>query len=91
LILIVYDMPRQARNTLVSLSAGYQNNVTESDYEVIVVENASKNILGKKAVRACGKNFRYFLRKESSVSPVNAINFGVEKARGPIVSIMFNF
>jgi len=90
LILIVYDMPRQARNTLASLTAGYQNNVTESDYEVIVVENASENILGKAAVKACGGNFRYYLREEASVSPVNAINFGVSVARGPVVSIMID-
>ena len=88
IIVIVYDMVSQAKNTLYSLSSDYQTNVSEYDYEVIVVENKSDNILDEKTVREFGINFKYYLREEKSVSPVNAINFGVQMAKAPLIAIM---
>ena len=46
IVVIVYKMPDQAGETLYSLSARYQRGVTEDDYEIIVVENASSAVLG---------------------------------------------
>lgn len=60
IIVIVYDMPCQAMNTLFSLALPYQKNVTEQDYEVIVVENRSAHCLDAAAVAALGSQFRYF-------------------------------
>ncbi len=87
-IVVAYNMPRQAMNTLYSLSASYQRNTHEDDYEVIVVENASKNNLAEQEVYALGKNFRYFLRQESSQSPVGAINFGLSQATSSHICLM---
>jgi glycosyltransferase involved in cell wall biosynthesis len=90
LVVVVYRMPDQAKNTLYSLSINYQRNVSQADYEVIVVENASDRLLGKNAASKHGKNFRYYLREDNSVSPVNAVNYGVQKARGEMVGIMID-
>lgn len=90
MVLIIFRMPEQARNTLLSLSAGFQHNVKASDYEVIVVENASDRVLGEKNVLSYGKNFRYYFRENNCTSPAEAINFAVAQARAEVVGIMID-
>jgi hypothetical protein len=90
IIVIAYNMPRQAMNTLLSLALPYQKNVTADDYEVIVVENRSDNILDAAAVAALGPQFRYFLRDESGVSPVPAVNFAFSQCRGKQIGLIID-
>ena len=90
-IVIVYNMARQAMNTLYSLSTAYQRNVTADDYEVIVVENPSTSNLDPAAVTALSGQFRYCLcEKTSSQSPVAAINMGFSLARGQGICLMID-
>lgn len=89
-LLIVYDMPRQAMNTLYSLSPRYQQNVTADDYEIIVVENRSPNNLDAGKVTALAPNIRYFLREETGCSPVPAVNFGFEQCSAPMICLMID-
>ena len=42
-VLVVYDMPAQAQNTVRSLLPDYQVGADFQDYEVLVVENESGN------------------------------------------------
>lgn len=88
IILIVYDMPRQAMNTLYSLSATYQWGVERQDYEILVVENNSAHTLDESQFNSINANIRYFLREESLPSPVNAINFAASEAKGEQLCIM---
>ena len=90
IIIIVYDMPTQAMNTLYSFSRKYQKNVSEKDYEILVVENKSANTLDANAVRALGANFQYYLRNETGVSPAKALNFGAEKASGKYLGLIID-
>ena len=90
IIVIVYKMSRQAMNTLYSLSTDYQRNVTADDYEIIVVENHSGFNMNSEAIAQLKGNFRYFLREESSQSPVGAINFGFEQATGTCICLMID-
>ncbi len=83
-------MSRQAMNTLYSLSAQYQRNVCEADYEVLVMENLSDDALNATDVSALGNNFRYFPRHETSPSPVNAINEGFRAARAPFIGLIID-
>jgi len=89
-LVIVYKMPRQALNTIYSLSVHHQKNVRESDFEIVVVENESSNNLDEKDVLAIGANIRYFRRQESSASPCGAINFGLEKCAGKSIGLMID-
>lgn len=89
-IVILYDMPLQAEKTLYSLSAEYQQGVTESDYEVIVVENESANNLDHNFVANLPANFSYHLRAEREPTPVHAINHGVGISRGRHVCVMID-
>lgn len=90
IVLIVYNMPRQAMNTLYSLSVHYQKNIRAEDYEIIVVENHSANNLNEAAVKQLAVNSRYFLREENSPSPVHAINFGFQQCRAPMLGLMID-
>lgn len=87
-IVIVYDMPHQALNTLRSFAPGYQRDIDASDYEVIVVENRSDQLLGEEAAVATGANVRYFLRENEGQSPVQAMVFGVQQARAPYLGMV---
>lgn len=90
IIVIAYDMPRQALNTLISLSPGYQEGVSADDYEVILVENRSQRNMDATAIAALPGNFRYFLRDEPGVSPAAAINFGFAQACGKFIGLMID-
>lgn len=90
IVLIVYRMRRQAMNTLYTLSARYQREVADDDYEVLVVENASDENLDAAEVAALGSNFRYFLHDEKGVSPARAINLGLSECRAPFVGLMID-
>ncbi|UUY09344.1 glycosyltransferase [Pseudomonas sp. J452] len=90
IIVIAYDMPRQALNTLISLGPQYQQGVAVDDYEVILVENRSRRNMDAEAVAALPGHFRYFLRDEPGVSPAAAINFGFSQARGRYIGLMID-
>jgi hypothetical protein len=83
-------MADQAERTLHSLSPRYQQDVSEDDYEVIVVENASDWMLGEARATQYAGNVRYFLRQETGRTPVYAVNFGADEARGGHVMIMID-
>lgn len=83
-------MPRQAMNTLYSLSAAHQRDVDGSDYEVIVMENASDRNLDPAAVAGLEGDVRYVRRREPGVSPAPAINDGLSRCRGDVVGLMID-
>ncbi|MFT4520966.1 MAG: hypothetical protein ACI9JM_003376 [Halioglobus sp.] len=89
-VLIVYDMPMQAQNTVRSLLSDYQLGVKDADYEVLIVENESKNNMSADFLRTLPSNFHYHLRKESQPTPVHAINYGIEQASGQNVCVMID-
>ena len=90
IVLVVYDMPRQALNTIATLCAAYQRNVNEGDYEVIVVENRSDNTIPDAEVAAFPRNIRYLLRDETQPTPVHAVNAGADLARGDHICVMID-
>lgn len=89
-LVVVYDMPRQAMNTLYSLSLACQAGVAEQDYEVVVVENRSANCLVGAEVEGLGNNLRYFPRDETGVSPVPAVQFGLQQCRGEYLGLIID-
>lgn len=86
-VVVVYDMAREAPRTLRSLSPAYQTGLTADDYEVIVVDNGSPTPLGGTCVRDFGPNFRYHYVQDAAKSPAAAVNQGVAMSRGQIVGI----
>ncbi len=88
LVVVVYDMPIQAMNTLYSLSPAHQHGVDPLDYEVVVVENDSPHTLDGHDVEALGPRFHYLCRQERGQSPAAAINAGARVARGEVLALL---
>jgi hypothetical protein len=89
-VVIVHDMVRQAENTLRSMFSDYQRGIQPHQYEVIIVENESPNLMRREFISALPGNFRYYLRRNAEPSPGPAINFGVSKARGDNICIQID-
>ena len=81
-ILVAYKMSREVPRTLESLSVYCQKDINEKDYEIILVENFSDNLLDANALRKKYPNLRYYLNKKNPSSPSYALNYGLEKSRG---------
>jgi len=89
-IVIVYNMRREAARTLRSLSREYQQSIDDLNYEVIVIDNGSSAPLAKGEVEALGDYFHYHYLADASTSPAHAINYGVGQAKGEFVAIMID-
>ena len=70
LVVVVYNMPEQAKKTLYSLTSQYQHGVKEANYDVIIVENQSANNLPADFIQSLPANFSYHLREETHPTPV---------------------
>ena len=86
-VMVVHRMQREAPRTLYSLTSDYQQGVREDQYKVLVVENASEQMLCAEQVRSYGRHFRYAVYPQPSCSPAAALNFGVP-ARGRILLLI---
>jgi cephalosporin hydroxylase len=93
IVVVMYNMRREAQRTLQSLTRAYQRDIDDLDYEVIVVENGSapEHALGEEFVRSFGPEFRYVdLGPGAPGSPVTALNRGFEAARGEAIAFMID-
>jgi hypothetical protein len=90
IILVVYDMPDQALNTLFTLSDNYQQGVCVNDYEILVVENLSNNNLDQTSVSSVASNAKYIPRNEKKSTPVFAINAAAKQAQAEHIAIIID-
>ena len=89
-VVIFFDMRREARRTLWSLTPAYQLNVESDDYEVIAVDNGSIDKLDPIDVRSFGTNFRLVSFDSDSPSPATAINHAAQLARGTRLMVLID-
>lgn len=92
-VVVFYNMRREAARTLHSLSRAYQEEIAEVTYEVIVVENGSdeQERLGDDFVRSFGPEFRYIdLAADATPSPAMALNRGIRASRGQAFALMID-
>ncbi|GIU87284.1 MAG: hypothetical protein KatS3mg009_1799 [Acidimicrobiia bacterium] len=92
-VVVFYNMRREAQRTLHSLSRAYQRDIEHRTYEVIVVENGSRDDqrLGDEFVTSFGPEFRYLdLGPDARPSPAHALNRGIEVSRGAAVALMID-
>ncbi len=92
-VVVFYNMRREAARTLQSLSRSYQQDVDDVEYEVLVVENGSneEEKLGEEFVRSFGPEFRYVdLGADATPSPALALNLGIREGRGRAFALMID-
>ena len=80
-IVIFFNMRREAQRTLYSLTTDYQRDVNEDDYEVIAIDNGSTEPLEEGLISHMQNNFRYIFFSNNTLSPCGAINYGVRASR----------
>src|SRR5262245_3940590 len=88
MVVIIYNMRREATRTLYSLSENYQRGIMPRDYEVIVIDNGSVPPFPAEDVTEQAGTFVYFYIDKARLSPARAVNFGVRQSRGKYVGIM---
>ena len=57
-VVVIYNIPREAPRTLHSLSAAYQRHIGSDDYEIIVVDNGSTPPVDPQMIAGLSGNFR---------------------------------
>jgi hypothetical protein len=89
-IVVVYNMAREAPRTLLSLSANHQQHITCDEYEVIVVDNGSMPPFDTAGLDGLAGNFRLIRMDPPHPSPVFAVNRGLAAARGNVIGVMLD-
>jgi len=89
-IVIFFNMVREAKRTLYTLSSTYQQGVDESEYDVIAIDNGSSEPLTDKFVTSFGDNFYYQFYHTDDKSPIAAINQAVDNVQSEFVMIMID-
>ena len=84
-IVILYNMRRESRRTLYSLTRKYQQNTEGIEYEIIVIDNGSSEPINSELLDGLEGIFRYIYFDAHTPSPCEALNYGAQIARGKLV------
>lgn len=90
IIVIFFNMQREAERTLYSLSRAYQQLDADYRYEVLAIDHGSTEPLSSAQVRAFGPEFSHFQVAAKSPSPCLAINQFVVRSRFENVVILID-
>jgi cephalosporin hydroxylase len=92
-VVVFYNMQREASRTLHSLTRSYQRNIEDLDYEVLVIDNGSDpdQRLSADDVGSFGPQFRLLEPAgEPQPSPTAALNTGIAASRGEALALMID-
>lgn len=84
-IIIFYNMRREAARTLHSLTTKYQRDIAEEDYEVIAIDSNSTEPVEKAWVEGIQGNFQYHFIPADDPTPNRALNLGAQIAKAPVL------
>lgn len=89
-VVVGYNMARELPRTIRSLSPDLQRDIAQEDYEIIVIDNGSHEPPSPADVRNWSPNARLIVMSHPTVSPVPAINAGLDEARGNVVGVFID-
>lgn len=89
-VIAFFNMEREARRTLFSLSTKYQQGINEDEYEVIVLDSGSSESLDSSWVTSIQDNYRYQYVNSMWPTPCEAMNTGIRLARAATVVLMID-
>lgn len=85
ILIVTYNMQREAPRTIASALPPYQKRVSASDYEVLILDNGSSQPLAHEYIADLPANVRYLPVPEPNGSPGHALNWGATQARSDIL------
>ncbi len=88
LVIVAFDMARQIERTIQSLSPPLQTGIEAGEYELIVVDNGSRQPIDRERCEAFGAQLRWIRIEDAPASPAKALNRGIAAARAPLVGAM---
>jgi glycosyltransferase involved in cell wall biosynthesis len=86
-VVVCYNMKRELPRTLYSMSPAFQRGVNKDDYEVILIDNGSKEPPTADDFAHLGMNLSVYSMPNPTHSPVPAINFGLNQAIGQHIGV----
>ena len=89
-IVLFFNMRREAPRTLYSLSSGYLQLDKEEDYEVLAIDHGSSETLSADEVKSFGPQFSYHYVATDEQSPCATINAFVGEARFDNVMVIID-
>ncbi len=89
-VVVFFNMRREAARTLYSLSRAYQEIPNNVDYDVCAIDNGSSQPLDKELVQSFGDEFHYHFISEAERSPCSVINQSVLSARYANVMVLID-
>ena len=89
-IVVFFNMRREASRTLYSLSRRYQRLDDSTRYEVLAIDNGSSTPLSSDLVRTFGAEFSYHYVETKDLSPCKTINQFVLNARFDNVMVIID-
>jgi Glycosyl transferase family 2 len=88
IVVVTYNMHRELPRTLQSLGPDYQRGVRADDYEVVVVDNGSREPVDPSMVTSFPGRIRAVRLDPAPPSPARAANLGVDMADGAAVGLI---
>ena len=90
LVIVNFNIARELPRTLFSLSTSFQQGISADDYEVIVVDNGSKELPDISPFRENGMNVRLLQVPNPNQSPARGINLGLNAALGKNIGVFID-
>jgi hypothetical protein len=86
-VVVGYNMARELPRTIRSLSPNMQRDIDPRDYEIILVDNGSTQPFDETELRGLMTNLTIHRLQYATWSPVPAIKFGMNLARGDLIGV----
>ena len=90
IVVVSYNMNRELQRTIYSLSADFQRDISRDEYEVILVDNGSKNPPTLEDFAGLDIDLTILHQENPTRSPVAAINTAINKSSGQTIGVFID-